>query len=117
MHVLVPASEVLHARNIVHAAKQAFDYARKRAGDVTELFGVLKGRLRPGQKGPELAVGEEGKASSGHSVLQAQYSGSSGSTVLSQANLKRIQTFLDEPQKHLGQVRTRTYVYIVDSWV
>lgn len=102
---------------------QAFDYARSRAGDVTELFDILAAKLRPGSKDPSGGeIGEGGKTFSGKSTLQAHYHGSSGSTVLSTANLKRIQTFLDEPQKHLGQVRipsthdtysNRTYVRAV----
>ena len=69
-----------------------------------ELFDILAAKLRPGSKGPNGPSGEGGKTKSGKSTLQAHYHGSSGSTVLSTANLKRIQTFLDAPQKHLGQV-------------
>lgn len=87
---------------------QAFDNARGKAGDVSELFDILKGKLRPDRKGAHVVPGVEGQTSSGHSTLQAHYRGSASNTVLSTANLQRIQTFLDEPQKHLGQVRTRT---------
>lgn len=93
------------APSLIHGANQAFDYARSKAGDVSELFDVLKGKLRPGKKTKDGGEGEGAKASSGNSILRAHYYGSSGNTVLSKANLKRIQTFLDEPQKHLGQVR------------
>lgn len=81
---------------------QAFDNARSKAGNISELFDVLKGKLRP--EGSVQCGGAGGQAASGHSVLQAQYFGSASNTVLSRANLQRIQTFLDEPQKNLGQV-------------
>lgn len=83
---------------------QAFDYARSKAGDVTELFDVLAGKLRPDRQTPGGGEGLGGTSLSTKSVLRAHYNGSADSTVLGMANLKRIQTFLDEPQKHLGQV-------------
>eukprot|EP00903_Cladosiphon_okamuranus_P020889 g19182.t1 len=83
---------------------QAFDYARSKAGDVTELFDILAGRLRPGRNAQGGGDGLGGTSLSSKSILKAQYHGSSGNTVLGMANLKRIQTFLDEPQRHLGQV-------------
>lgn len=95
---------VLHMNDLL-VSKQAFDYARQKAGDVTELFGVLAGKLRPGRQTPEESSALGGTSLSNRSVLRAQYHGSSGSTVLGMANLERIQTFLDEPRKHLGQVR------------
>lgn len=89
--------------------KQAFDNARSRAGNVSELFDVLKGKLRPERSAQQAAGGVGGQASSGLSLLQAQYYGSASDTVLSKANLQRIQTFLDEPQKHLDKVLALPY--------
>lgn len=89
---------------LVCCFSQAFDYARSKAGNVTELFDVLAGRLRPGRKEEDGGGGLGATSLSSKSILKAQYHGSAGSTVLGMANLKRIQTFLDEPQKHLGQV-------------
>lgn len=83
---------------------QAFDYARSKAGDVTELFDVLAGKLRPERNVQSRGESLGGTSLSNKSILKAHYHGSSESTVLGMANLKRIQTFLDEPQKHLGQV-------------
>lgn len=83
---------------------QAFDYARSKAGNVSELFDVLAGKLRRGRQSLNEDDGLQGTSSSSKSILKAEYYGSAGSTVLGKANLKRIQTFLDEPQKHLGQV-------------
>lgn len=71
---------------------------------MTELFDVLAGKLRPDRNAQGGGGGLGGTSLSSKSILKAQYHGSSGSTVLGMANLKRIQTFLDEPQKHLGQV-------------
>eukprot|EP00752_Nemacystus_decipiens_P013634 g12087.t1 len=88
----------------VQADIQAFDYARSKAGDVTELFDVLAGKLRPERNAQGGGDKLGGTSMSSKSILKAHYHGSSGSTVLGMANLKRIQTFLDEPQKHLGQV-------------
>ncbi|CAM9314633.1 unnamed protein product, partial [Ectocarpus fasciculatus] len=87
-----------------HADDQAFAYARNNAGNVTELFDVLAGKLRPGHRTSGGDESEAGTSLSGTSILNAQYRGSSDNTVLGMANLKRIQHFLDEPQKHLGQV-------------
>ncbi|CAM9361361.1 unnamed protein product, partial [Ectocarpus sp. 12 AP-2014] len=87
-----------------HADDQTFAYARNMAGDVTELFDVLAGKLRPGHKNSGGGEGQVGTSLSRTSILNAQYRGSSDNTVLGMANLKRIQNFLDEPQKHLGQV-------------
>ncbi|CAN0284943.1 unnamed protein product [Ectocarpus sp. 6 AP-2014] len=87
-----------------HADDQAFAHARNMAGDVTELFDVLAGKLRPGHKNSGGGEGRVGTSLSRTSILNAQYRGSSDNTVLGMANLKRIQNFLDEPQKHLGQV-------------
>lgn len=84
--------------------RQAFEYARNKVGDVTELFDVLAGKLRPDRQIPEGANDIGGTSLSTKSVLRAHYNGSAEDTVLGMANLKRIQTFLDEPQKHLGQV-------------
>lgn len=87
---------------------QAFDYARSKAGDVSELFDVLAGKLRRGRHSQNWGDGMEGSSVSNKSILKAEYYGSAGSTVLGMANLKRIQNFLDEPQRHLGQVTGRT---------
>lgn len=84
--------------------RQAFEYARNKVGDVTELFDVLAGKLRPDRQTPEGTNDIGGTSLSTKSVLRAHYNGSAEDTVLGMANLKRIQTFLDEPQKHLGQV-------------
>ena len=87
---------------------QAFDYACSKAGDVTELFDVLAGKLRPERNAHDRSDSLGGTSLSNRSILKAHYHGSSRSTVLGMANLKRIQTFLDEPQKHLGQVMMKT---------
>ncbi|CAM9396635.1 unnamed protein product [Pylaiella littoralis] len=87
-----------------YADLQAFDYARSKAGNVAELFDVLAGKLRPGRQTSEQGDGLGGTSLSNKSVLRAHYTGSAEDTVLGMANLRRIQTFLDEPQKHLGQV-------------
>lgn len=97
------------------STEQAFNYARSKAGDVTELFDVLAGKLRPDRAGQGESEGLGGTSLSSKSVLKAQYHGSSGSTVLGMANLKRIQTFLDEPQRHLGQVNSGLYTQFADK--
>lgn len=85
--------------------EKAFDNARSKAGNVSELFDILKGTFRPERRPNRESLGKGGQASSGHSILQAHYYGSTSNTVLSTANLQRIQAFLDEPQRQLGQVR------------
>lgn len=98
----------LHGIGFPFGCEQAFAYARNMAGDVTELFDVLAGKLRPGHKNSGGGEGQAGTSLSRTSILNAQYRGSSDNTVLGMANLKRIQNFLDEPQKHLGQVMNNT---------
>lgn len=109
----------IFSRAVYACMGQAFDYARSKAGDVTELIDVLAGKLRPDRQAQGGGDGIGGTSLSSKSILKARYHGSSGSTVLGMANLKRIQTFLDEPQKHLGQVKERgvgwTYIIRIAS--